>query len=157
MRFPYTACLLVSVLLASTPALAETRRVGTIDFYGLGKVTEEQVRTALGFSEGDVLPDSISEIQQRLSKIPGVFQAHLQAVCCVADASVEIYVGIDEFEAGSFQYRPAPQADIKLPRKIVTAYKKFWKAFYERDLRPRGPARHGTPSPPIHAGHGEAR
>jgi len=129
MRIRYTTCLLVYVLLASTPSLAESRRVGTMDFYGLGKVTEEQVRSSLGFSEGDVLPDSMSEAQQRLNEIPGVFRAHLQTVCCGENGFVGVYVGIDESGAMTLQYRQVPRTDIELPRKIVRAYSRFWKAF----------------------------
>lgn len=52
MRIRIFLCVLLSAWLTPTQALGEDRRVGSVDFYGLRNVTEEQVRSALGFGLG---------------------------------------------------------------------------------------------------------
>ncbi|MEO8131553.1 MAG: hypothetical protein ABI822_30945, partial [Bryobacteraceae bacterium] len=64
--------LIFTSLLTAALACAQGPRIGTIDFYGLRKVTEAKVRKALAVAEGGVLPSSKGDTEERLDQIPGV-------------------------------------------------------------------------------------
>jgi hypothetical protein len=66
---------------AQAPGPGKGPVIGTLDFYGLRKVTEAKVRQALGVREGDPLPSSKGDVEERLDAIPGVVESHLEAVC----------------------------------------------------------------------------
>jgi hypothetical protein len=108
-------------------AAGQIPRIGTIDFYGLRKVTEARVRQALGAGEGDPLPASKGDAEERLDKIPGVVESHLEAVCC-EDGKVLLYVGIEERGAPHFDLREPPEGDEKLPEEITGVYRRFLDA-----------------------------
>ena len=97
---------------------AQTPRIGILDFYGLRKVSEARARKALGVKEGDPLPHSKGEVEERLEKLPGVVSAHLAAVCCERGDAI-LFVGIEEKGAAHFDYREPPQGDARLPDEIV--------------------------------------
>ncbi len=56
-------------------------RIDAIDFYGLHQVSDVLVRQALGVKEGDRLPPSKIDAEERLLDIDRVIGAHLEAVC----------------------------------------------------------------------------
>ena len=123
--------ILCSVL--TTPfLLAQIPPIGIIDFYGLRKVSEAQVREVLGIKEGDLLPPSTSEsvIEARLEAIPGVKQARLGLVCCDAGKAI-LYVGIQEEAGPHFDFHTPPQSDTALPQEIVKDYESFVDAWME--------------------------
>src|SRR6202012_4007521 len=84
------------------PNISRGPVIGTIDYYGLRKVALATVQKALGVREGDLLPFSKGDVEQRLDAIPGVVESHLEAVCC-ANGRVTVYVGIEERGAGHFE------------------------------------------------------
>src|ERR1700733_12609906 len=104
--------------------------IGTLDFYGLRKVTEAKVRQALGVREGDPLPSSKGDVEERLDAIPGVVESHLEAVCC-DNGKITLYVGIEERAATHFDLHDVPDGDATLPREIDSAYRRFLDAFSE--------------------------
>jgi hypothetical protein len=104
--------------------------IGTLDFYGLRKVTEAKVRQALGVREGDSLPSSKGDVEERLDAIPGVVESHLEAVCC-DNGKITLYVGIEERGATHFDLHDVPDGDATLPREIDSAYRRFLDAFAE--------------------------
>ena len=66
-------------------ASAQMPPVGTIDFYGLRTVSENQVREKLGLKEGDAIPRSKAEkteIEKRIKSLPNVIEARFNTVCC---------------------------------------------------------------------------
>lgn len=99
-------------------------KIGVIDFYGLHKVTEGVLRQALGVTEGDALPRSKGDTEDRLDMVPGVVDSHLEAVCC-DDGKMVLYVGIEEKGAPHFELRDEPASDIKVPDEIAEMYHKF--------------------------------
>jgi hypothetical protein len=103
---------------------AQALRIGILDFYGLHKVTESQVRKALGAREGDAVPASKGNAEDRLAKLPGVVDARLEAVCCEGSQMV-LYVGIEERGAPHFELRPAPSSNAHLPEEIAAVYRQF--------------------------------
>jgi hypothetical protein len=103
---------------------AQTLRIGVLDFYGLHKVSESQVRKALGAREGDALPPSKGNAEDRIAKLAGVVDSHLEAVCCDGSQMI-LYVGIEERGAPHFELRPAPTGDVHLPEEIAEVYRQF--------------------------------
>jgi hypothetical protein len=103
---------------------AQTPEIGSIEIYGLRKVPESRIRTALGFSEGAPLPRSKADIEDRLANLPGIVGAQLEATCC-DDGKIILYVGIEEKGARHFDLRTPPEEEIELPEEIVHAYRDF--------------------------------
>jgi hypothetical protein len=105
---------------------AQAPRIDALDFYGLRKTTEAQVRAAIAVKEGDPLPASKGDAEERLDQIPGVVESHLEAVY---DAGKMIlYVGLEERGAPHFELREAPEGDMRLPEKIGAEYRGFVEA-----------------------------
>ncbi len=105
---------------------AQVPRIDTIDFYGLRKTTEAQVREAVAAKEGDPLPASKGDAEERLDQIPGVVESHLEAVYDVGKTI--LYIGLEERGAPHFDLREAPEGDMRLPDKIGTEYRGFVEA-----------------------------
>jgi hypothetical protein len=112
----------------SAPGADKGPVIGTLDFYGLRKVTEAKVRQALGVHEGDVLPPSKGDVEGRLDAIPGVVESHLEAVCC-DNGKITLYVGIEERGAPHFELHDVPDGDAELPGEIDSAYRRFLDAY----------------------------
>ena len=120
MRIIIVSLCLVSCIFAQAP------RIDVIDFYGLRKTPEAKVREALGVKEGNPLPASKGDAEERLDSIPGVAESHLEAVY---DAKKMIlYTGLEERGAPHFDIREAPEGDMKLPDVMTTEYRNFVEA-----------------------------
>ncbi len=105
-------------------ASGQPPRLGIIDLYGLRDVPERKIRAALGLKEGDPLPASKSDVEERIEKISGVVRARLEAVCCEAGKAI-LFVGIEEKGAPHFDFRIPPAGEVSLPREIVDAYEEY--------------------------------
>ncbi len=105
----------------------EGPKIGLIDFYGLHKVPEAKVRQALGVREGDALPRSKGDAEERIDTIPNVVESHLEAVCCDAGRMI-LYVGLEEKGATHFELREAPDGELKLPEDLTKTYQRFLTA-----------------------------
>ncbi len=116
-------------MLACT-AFAQAPRIGRVEFYGLRKVPEAKVRKALGVAEGDALPRSKTTVEDRITEIPGILRAHLEATCC-DEGKVVLYVGVEEKGAPHFDLRTPPVEELDLPAEITTAYRQFLSAVNE--------------------------
>ncbi len=136
---------LPGLLLALASLHAQDLRVDVLDFYGLRKVTESQIRKALGVREGDRLPPSKGDAETKLDQIPGVVEAHLEAVCCDGSQTI-LYVGIEEKGAPHFDLREPPEKEITLPEEIVSTYNRFLDAA-------QAAARRGTTDEDLTHGH----
>ncbi|MGH9646659.1 MAG: hypothetical protein ACRD4E_07575 [Bryobacteraceae bacterium] len=115
------------LLLAAVSVRAQDLRVDVLDFYGLHKVTESQVRKALGVREGDRMPPSKGDGEAKVDQIAGVVESHLEAVCCDNGQTV-LYVGIEEKGAPHFDIREPPEREVSLPEEIVSTYNRFLEA-----------------------------
>ena len=120
-------------------------RLDVLDFYGLRKVSESQVRKTLGVREGDRLPPSKGDAEAKLDQISGVVESHLEAVCCDNGQTI-LYVGIEEKGAPHFDLREPPEQDLALPEEIVGAYNRFLEAA-------QAAARRGTTAEDLTHGH----
>lgn len=114
-------------LLLCLPAIAQGPRIGVIDFYGLHRITEQKVRQTLGAREGDFLPPSKGDVEERLDSIPNVVESHLEAVCC-DEGKMILYVGLEEKGAPHFDLREPPDGEFQLPAEINTTYRRFLEA-----------------------------
>jgi len=119
--------ILSGFLLAVVSLQAQDLRLDVLDFYGLRKVSESQIRKTLGVREGNRLPASKGDAEARLDQIPGVVESHLEAVCCDNGQTV-LYVGIEERGAPHFDLREPPDGEAELPQEIVSAYDRFLEA-----------------------------
>jgi hypothetical protein len=117
-------------LLVPGMLLAQVPRVGLIEFYGVHHVSEERLRRVLGLHDGDPLPPSKADVEERLEKIPGVVLARLEAVCCT-DGRAILYVGVEERGAPHCAFRPPPQGDFTLAPAVVDTYGSLLEAFKE--------------------------
>lgn len=113
--------LLLFFLAAPLAAQQSLPAVGSIDVYGLRRVTESAVRRAVGIAPGDPLPDSASKasILGRLRAIPGVQDAQLFAVCCETSGRTMLFVGIAEPGAPRPTFRAAATGSVRLPAEIM--------------------------------------
>ena len=118
---------ILPILLFSGLAVAQVPRIGVIDFYGLRKVPEAKIRQALGAKEGDLLPPSKGNAEERIDDVQGVIESHLEAVCCDAGKMI-LYVGIEERGAVHFELREPPDGDVRLPEEVTSAYREFLRA-----------------------------
>jgi len=102
--------------------------IGVVDFYGLHKVREAQLRRALGASEGDLFPASPGDAEERLDQVPGVLESHLEAVCCDQGRTI-LYIGIEEKGTIHFELREPPDGEVVLPAEITSSYRRFMDSF----------------------------
>ncbi len=105
----------------------QSPKIATIEFFGLHKTSEAKVRQALGVKEGDFLPRSKAEAEDRIDHIPGIVEAHLEGVCC-EDGNLTLFVGVEEKGATHFDLREPPDGDSALPEDVVKVYKNLLAA-----------------------------
>ena len=117
----------ISLLLFAAALASAQPRIGIIDFYGIHKVSEAKVRQALGVREGDPLPPSKGDTEERIDGLSGIVESHLEAVCCDAGKMI-LYVGVEERGAPHFELREPPDGDAQLPEEIQTTYRRFLAA-----------------------------
>jgi hypothetical protein len=96
-------------------------RVGSVDYYGLRKISQNRIYKVVGVSAGDPIPPSKGALEERLEKIPGVVAARVEAVCCEGPAGM-LFVGIEERGAAHFALRTTPSGEAALPAEIAAQY-----------------------------------
>ena len=141
-RGPFAmVALLVCSLCAVREADAEELQIGIIDFYGLGRVSVDEVRNALTFKEGDTLSVAdgarsalVTESENRLAGVPGVARAHTDIVCCDEGRAI-VYVGIEEPGSSTIRFRTAPRGTARLAADVVQAGDEFSTAMRLAVLR----------------------
>ena len=117
--------LVLAMLWVAEQSPGQQLTIGIIDFYGLGRVSEREVREALTVKEGDKVsfdgderPAFLAASERRLSTVPGVVRAHLNLTCC-EDGRATVYVGIEETGRAATTFRPAPTGSARLGADIV--------------------------------------
>ena len=123
----------ISVLVAALAATLaaqnpELPRIGVIEIFGLNKVKESAIRAALRVKEGDPLPASKGDVEERIGEVSGVVESHLEAVCCDQNNRVILYVGIEEKGAPHFDLREPPETELALPTAVVSFYRDILQA-----------------------------
>jgi hypothetical protein len=113
---------------------AQAPRIGVIDFYGLQKLQADDLLRVLGVKEGDPLPPSKGDLEERLEQLENVVWASTEAVCCL-DGNAILYVGVEERGSPHFSYLESPQGKVELPRALVEAYQAFMEELRGGALR----------------------
>ncbi|MFY9726160.1 MAG: hypothetical protein WAJ87_11740 [Bryobacteraceae bacterium] len=106
----------LAVSAASQPA---SERIGIMDFYGYGPLDPGQLRAALPFKEGDVMPSKEAKqaAEEALVKMSGRAAAKIEEVCCLEGGRATVFVGLAEQDAPPMHYNPEPAGEIKLPKE----------------------------------------
>lgn len=120
------------LLAAAAPAASQLPQIGSIDFYGLRRISPERIRKALHIAEGSALPASKGAMEDKLDGIPGVVASHVEAVCCDG-GQVHLFIGLEERGAPHFAARSEPRGDASLPPEIVEAYHSFLESIRGAD------------------------
>lgn len=115
------------LLLVATLAWSQAPRVGVVEVFGTRKVSPDKIRKALAVQEGQPLPSSKADAEERIETVSGVARANLEAVCCENGKAI-LYVGIQEKGAPHFEVRLPPNVDLKLPEEVEAAWQKFISA-----------------------------
>lgn len=114
--------LLSFVSLAAQDAAPEPT-VGMLDFFGLRRVIESDVRAVLKLKEGDPFSrDSVRTLVAELEKIPGVHKATIAPITVDGTGKLRIFVGIQEEGAPGFSFRDAPDGEQRLPEQLAQIY-----------------------------------
>jgi hypothetical protein len=94
--------------------------IGIIDFYGLRTLTEDEVRAALPFKEGDPATHHDPTRELEIAKALDVSRVKIDFTCCPGEPGVVIaYVGIEETPAPAPGYHAPPTGDAVLPPEIL--------------------------------------
>ncbi len=138
---------LVAIVLCSAAGtcVAQTPRVGEVDFYGLRKLTPAAILKATGIEPGGPLPPSKGDLEDKLETLPGVVQARVQAVCC-DEGKTALFIGIEERGAPHASFRSEPSGEASLPQDLLDRYKLFLAAVQRA-------AAHGMAGEDLTAGH----
>ncbi len=102
-------------------------RIGLIEFFGLNKTSEAAIRKALAVREGDYLPRSKGDAEERVDNLPGVVESHLEVVCCEGRDMI-LFVGLEEKGAHHFELRDPPDGDVNVPEEVSKLFRKFLDA-----------------------------
>jgi hypothetical protein len=114
----------IVALSAQAPRFA-LPKIGSIEYYGLRKITVARLDRVLNLKPGDPLPPSKGDLEDLLEKVPGVVQARIEAVCCQSDGNPILFIGIEEKGAPHFGYRSPPMGTPVLPPDVVDSYRKL--------------------------------
>jgi hypothetical protein len=104
-----------------------TPHVRNINFYGLRKVSSERALREARLRAGDLLPGSRGDLEDRLSKVPGVSAARVEAVCCEGP-DADLFIGIEERGVPHVAFRSDPTGDAALPAELAGLYHDFLSA-----------------------------
>lgn len=113
-----------SVALSLCAWPAQLPRVGDINFYGLHKMTAEQILAAARLAPGDTVPASRIELEDRIVALPDVMDAHVQSVCCEGDHT-NLFIGIHERGEADVEFHVPPSGTSSLPDDLMTHYRKY--------------------------------
>ena len=106
---------------------AQAPRVGEINYYGLRKLTPEKIQSVLGLRPGETLPPSRGDLEERLTELPGVIDARVEAVCCEG-AATALFIGVEERGSAHFDTREAPSGSAVLPDEVLDHYREYLAA-----------------------------
>lgn len=108
-------------------AAAQAPHVRHINFYGLRKISPERILRELKLQAGDTLPGSRGDLEDRISKIPGIVAARVEGVCCDGP-DADLFIGIEERGGPHVALRSEPAGDAALPAELASAYEGFVSA-----------------------------
>lgn len=114
-------------------AMAQVPHVGDINFYGLRKLTPDQILAAARIGPGDTVSASRVALEDRIIELPDVMDAHVQSVCCDGDKAT-LFIGIRERGEPDIEFREAPSGTATLPEDLMTQYREYSGALLRAEL-----------------------
>jgi hypothetical protein len=119
---------------AARPAAAQSPanyHVGSIDWFGVGQLSTDSLRAALGVRAGDTVNVKTHELERRVLGVPGVALASASYICCTPSGGVMLFVGVAErgHEAGVTTYGAPPSGAVRLPPTVMATAAAFDSAF----------------------------
>jgi hypothetical protein len=127
-------------------AAAQAPKIGSINFYGLRRQTEDKLLKTAGIEPGNPLPGSKGDLEEKLESASGVVAARVEAVCCEG-ANAILFIGIEERGAPHFDTRPAPGGTAVLPEDLVGDYRAYLQAVQRAAQRGAGAEDYSTGEP----------
>jgi hypothetical protein len=120
-------CCLSLLLLASCLFADDiTPRVGTLEIFGLHKVSASKVASAVGVQPGDRLPIR-EEAEDRINKLSGIVSSNVQAVCCDGGKTI-LYIGVEEKNVNRLEFHAPPNSEVALPVELGEKYQALMDA-----------------------------
>ena len=117
-------------LLFAAPVRAQTQqvRIGEIEFFGTKGVDVEKARAALPIHKGDelsfeALPDLIARVKTSIKESSKQEATDVESVCCDAQKSWIIYIGLQGRNFKLARYRPTPTGSTSFPPDVVALYR----------------------------------
>jgi hypothetical protein len=112
------------LLLFVCAGAAQLPRIGDINFYGLRKLTPNEVLAAARVGAGDTVPGSRVLLEDRITELPDVMEAQVQSVCCDGDRTT-LFIGVRERGEPEIEFHPTPAAKDTLPDDLIARYRKY--------------------------------
>ncbi|HEY1107449.1 MAG TPA: HEAT repeat domain-containing protein [Opitutaceae bacterium] len=118
---------LIILLFASASLVAQdsgpATTVGSIDFFGLRRVSEAEVRAVLKFKEGDPISrEAARAVFEDVRKVAGVSQASVAPVTVDGTGKLRIFVGVVEQGAPALEWRAKPEGEQRLTVELRKLY-----------------------------------
>ena len=122
-RFPNVTRILIVAFLVCA-ASAQLPRIGDINYYGLRKLTAEQVLAAAHLAPGDSVPAARVEVEDRIADLPDVLAAYVQTVCCEGNR-VTLFIGIEERGEAAPIFHALPVGSVTLSADLMKIYREY--------------------------------
>src|SRR5688572_378107 len=122
-----TCAELALIIILSVTAFAqnESRRIGSIDFFGSSGLNVDQIRSALPLRVGDPYPGPLETrdgINKAVTSVIGRPPTDVSPVCCDAQGNYMIFIGLPGASIKQTKFNPVPQGNTRLPPEIVQLY-----------------------------------
>jgi hypothetical protein len=116
---------------------SQTKRIGSIEFFGYSGIDLDKVLEAVPFREGDELSREIVEEKNRqtreaVERITGHPPTDIQFICCDKQGNLIVYIGLSR---KPISYNTRPKGIAQLPGNGITLYARFAKALDEAILK----------------------
>jgi hypothetical protein len=121
----------IAILCVAALGQDETRRIGSIDFYGYAGLDLDQIRSALPIHVGDRFPErleTIDGINKAVISVIGRPPLDVERVCCDAHGNYMIYVGLPGASIKHTKLNPIPKGKTRLPAQVVELYEQTMDA-----------------------------
>jgi HEAT repeats len=117
------------------PSTEETRRVSSIDFYGVRSLDAQSLRQMLMLHEGDMLTRVAADAfrdhpETLLPAMPQVSHVQVSYVCCSDQGGIAVFIGVDEAGSRHLILRPKPAGEVRLTEDLVKAHTEVEAALF---------------------------
>lgn len=105
---------------------SDSRRISSIDFYGVRGLDVDALRKSLAIHEGDLLSRAEANAfkqkpETRFPPVPQIAHVRVSYVCCDEHGGIAVFIGVQEAGSPQLQFRPVPTGAVRLPPDLVRA------------------------------------